>query len=627
MILNSPYITGSITVTGNANVQGTLTVTGSLSGTATSASLALNSNLLEGTGSVGFSTTASLLAVSSSQQQISSSLLNVIANYATTGSNSFRADQSITGSLVVSSTITAQTLVVQTVTSSIVYSSGSNIFGSNISNTQTFTGSLNVTGSTHAIFGNVGIGTTNPTFTTNNTSRGLDITNAAGFSSLTLHGIGTQEAGICGGGNSQGLFLDVAGDANAANNNIYFRTSATGSSSNITTRMFISSSGNIGIGTVTPIAKLHVQGAIYASSQINSDTLNNAANSANIIYRSGSSTIVGNNASALVVLDGGNLGVGTTNPTQSTLGINKIVEIGGVSVPGIILRSTLSTAEFCMGTGGDGFLFSAAGAANAATDNIFRFFTGATNSSFAVTEKMRITSGGNVGIGNTTALHKVQIGANADTKTSIGQSILFLSANAGNVGYVNELGFGDVSSTYPQSAIGNIITNATAASYGDLYFATRAVTTDTAPTERMRINSAGIVTKPYHPVFHVGRGAGNVAGATTVVWNVIFTNVGSYYNDSNGRFTAPVAGVYYFAFSVMSDGDVGMDMQLQKNGVVYQGCVPLQSAIGSAYNQLTGVCTITLAASDYVSVYNSTGTMYGSNATGRHTMFCGFLVG
>jgi hypothetical protein len=40
MILNSPYITGSITVTGNANIQGQLTVTGSLSGTATSASYA-----------------------------------------------------------------------------------------------------------------------------------------------------------------------------------------------------------------------------------------------------------------------------------------------------------------------------------------------------------------------------------------------------------------------------------------------------------------------------------------------------------------------------------------------------------------------------------------------------------
>jgi hypothetical protein len=151
MILNSPYISGSLTVTGNTTIQGQLTVTGSLSGTA---SLASNALLLQGTGSTGFATTSSLLEVSSSQQQISSSqqqisasLLNVIAIGATTGSNSFRADQSITGSLVVSSTITAQTLVVQTVTSSIVYSSGSNIFGSALGDRQTFTGSVNITGS------------------------------------------------------------------------------------------------------------------------------------------------------------------------------------------------------------------------------------------------------------------------------------------------------------------------------------------------------------------------------------------------------------------------------------------------------------------------------------------------
>ena len=90
---------------------------------------------------------SSIQQVSSSQQQISASLLNVIAIGATTGSNSFRANQSITGSLVVSSTITAQTLVVQTVTSSIVYSSGSNIFGCDLNNRQTFTGSVLITGS------------------------------------------------------------------------------------------------------------------------------------------------------------------------------------------------------------------------------------------------------------------------------------------------------------------------------------------------------------------------------------------------------------------------------------------------------------------------------------------------
>ena len=120
-------------------------------------------NIFSGSASTRITTVSSSQQdISSSQQQISASLLNVIATGATTGSNSFRADQSITGSLVVSSTITAQTLVVQTVTSSIVYSSGSNNFGNQLANTQTFTGSVNITGSTHAIFGNVGIGTNTP---------------------------------------------------------------------------------------------------------------------------------------------------------------------------------------------------------------------------------------------------------------------------------------------------------------------------------------------------------------------------------------------------------------------------------------------------------------------------------
>ena len=53
----------------------------------------------------------------------------------------------ITGSLTATGTLTAQTLVVQTVTSSIVYSSGSNIFGNSSANTQKFTGSVLISGS------------------------------------------------------------------------------------------------------------------------------------------------------------------------------------------------------------------------------------------------------------------------------------------------------------------------------------------------------------------------------------------------------------------------------------------------------------------------------------------------
>ena len=67
--------------------------------------------------------------------------------FATTGSNGFNGSQSITGSLTVTGQVVAQTLNVQQVTSSIVYSSGSNIFGNTLANTQQFTGSVSVTGS------------------------------------------------------------------------------------------------------------------------------------------------------------------------------------------------------------------------------------------------------------------------------------------------------------------------------------------------------------------------------------------------------------------------------------------------------------------------------------------------
>ena len=141
MIQYFPEVTGSLIVNGNLSVSGNVAVTGSLSGTS---SLAANSQLLSGTGSVGFTTTGSFTVASSSLSSRTSQIESV---YATTGSNSFRATQSITGSLTVTGQIVAQTLNVQQVTSSIVYSSGSNVFGCDLNSRQTFTGSVLMTGS------------------------------------------------------------------------------------------------------------------------------------------------------------------------------------------------------------------------------------------------------------------------------------------------------------------------------------------------------------------------------------------------------------------------------------------------------------------------------------------------
>jgi hypothetical protein len=260
---------------------GAVTITGEISG-----SDAANALLLSGTGSVGFTTTSSFLAVSSSQQQISSSYIALSGSYttfsgsastrvsqienvyATTGSNSFRANQSITGSLVVSSTITAQTLVVQTVTSSIVYSSGSNLFGSALTDRQTFTGSLNVTGSSHSIFGNVGIGTDTPT------DGQLVISKAAVASTYATHlalvstlsytdtsmGIDFINRGI--GGDLSGR-ISVIREGSGTNYGMAFGTNL----SNVyCQRLYISSCGCVGIGCNTPGYTLDVKGSGHFTS-------------------------------------------------------------------------------------------------------------------------------------------------------------------------------------------------------------------------------------------------------------------------------------------------------------------------------------------------------------------------
>jgi hypothetical protein len=112
--------------------------------------------------------TASILNNTASANTYSASFnnrINVISgSYAVTGSNIFTDNQTIQGNLTVTQNIIANKLIVQSVTASQTYSSGSNVFGNLLTNTQTFTGSLQVTGSSHYILGNVGIGTVTPGF-------------------------------------------------------------------------------------------------------------------------------------------------------------------------------------------------------------------------------------------------------------------------------------------------------------------------------------------------------------------------------------------------------------------------------------------------------------------------------
>ena len=402
---NISFVSGSTTLM-SVSSSGAVTLTNTMSGgVATSASLSANSNLLEGTGSVGFATTASLLAVSSSQQQISASLLiltasytalsssyialsgsyntfsgsastritansssiqqvsssqqqisasllNVVANYATTGSNSFRANQSITGSLVVSSTITAQTLVVQTVTSSILYSSGSNLFGSALGDRQTFTGSLNVTGSSHAIFGNVGIGIASP----------AEKIHVFGSSAATSPRILIQSHDTANATAGLTLYGRDVSNVNKVSEIVTSGSDLT-ISVNSSERMRINSSGNVGIGTTQPSYALDVSGTARVTGNLavsgNGAAINLSSgfgyiytygrygglNSGSILFNNGTGANLSLNETATNIFTFGNGQPGSA-PTNSTLVLNTSAgSVGiGTSSPGSILHVKGGTA-------------------------------------------------------------------------------------------------------------------------------------------------------------------------------------------------------------------------------------------------------------------------------------------
>jgi hypothetical protein len=72
-------------------------------------------------------------------------------------------------------------------------------------------------------------------------------------------------------------------------------------------------------------------------------------------------------------------------------------------------------------------------------------------------------------------------------------------------------------------------------------------------TERFKVDNSGRVTKPSQPVFKAYRSA-STSGAGVIVFNTEIYDVGNNYNNSNGLFTAPVAGYYIFFFLSIGSG-------------------------------------------------------------------------
>jgi hypothetical protein len=146
-------------------------------------------------------------------------------------------------------------------------------------------------------------------------------------------------------------------------------------------------------------------------------------------------------------------------------------------------------------------------------------------------------------------------------------------------------------------------------------------------TDSLIVDNAGRVRMPSQPSFSAYN-TNAASGGQDIVFATTTVNAGNCYNTSNGRFTAPVAGSYLFAYNALQqNGNIGEYRHaLYKNGSGVGGLrfIFFKDAAGWQSTYAYGI--VYLAANDYVTVrYESgAGVMY---TDGNYSNFSGHLIG
>jgi hypothetical protein len=234
---------------------------------------------------------------------------------------------------------------------------------------------------------------------------------------------------------------------------------------------------------VNSLTASFVANAVSSSYSLNALTSSNAltASSADTLY-------VRNNVTALGSITAQTLIVQTvTSSVLFTTGSNII----GSSLSNVqqLTGSVGITGSLSVSTNGTEFQVSAGGVniGNALTDN--HVISG----SLRVNPNgLFVSSSGNVGIGATLPVSKLSVEIGNLTNAGQWPSTAIAVYNPTNIGAYSQISFGYTTATTNASAyIGYVSTNQASNGYGDIVFGTRAVSTDTQPSERLRITSGG----------------------------------------------------------------------------------------------------------------------------------------